>query len=46
MPERRRIYAERIAGAGLAPPDERTMRLLWQIVDEGGDQASHRDGNL
>lgn len=41
MPDRRRKYAERIAGAGLTPPDERTMQLLWQIVDEGVLGASN-----
>ena len=41
MPDRRRGYAERIAGLGLSPPDERAMHLLWQIVDEGVLGASN-----
>ncbi|MGP1395551.1 MAG: hypothetical protein ACTS3R_08575 [Inquilinaceae bacterium] len=41
MPERRHAYAEVMAARGLAPPDERTMHLLWQIVDEGVLGASN-----
>ena len=41
MPERRHIYADRITRLCLAPPDDRTMHLLWQIVDEGVLGASN-----
>lgn len=41
MAERRRIYAQRMEAAGLAPPDAETMHLLWQIVDEGVLGASN-----
>ncbi|MDE0238763.1 MAG: hypothetical protein OXI95_18245 [bacterium] len=40
MTERRRVYAERIRALGLSTPDERTMHLLWQIVDGGALGAS------
>lgn len=41
MPERRHAYAEAIAARGMKPPDERTMDLLWKIVDEGALGASN-----
>ena len=41
MAERRQIYVQRMAAAGLAPPDAATMHLLWQIVDEGVLGASN-----
>ena len=40
MTDRRRVYADRIRDLGLPPPDERTMHLLWQIVDGGALGAS------
>ena len=39
--ERRHIYADRITRLSMAPPDDRTMHLLWQIVDEGVLGASN-----
>lgn len=35
MPERRFEYVERVREQGLSPPDEITLHMLWQIVDEG-----------
>jgi translation initiation factor 2B subunit (eIF-2B alpha/beta/delta family) len=35
MPERRFRYLELLRQDGLPEPDETTMKLLWQIVDEG-----------
>jgi translation initiation factor 2B subunit (eIF-2B alpha/beta/delta family) len=35
MPERRFQHVEELKAAGLTPPDETTLRFLWQIVDEG-----------
>jgi translation initiation factor 2B subunit (eIF-2B alpha/beta/delta family) len=35
MPERRFEHVEELKTAGLTPPDEVTLRYLWQIVDEG-----------
>ena len=41
MPEHRLIYAKEIVDAGLAAPDDATMTLLEQIVDEGVLGASN-----
>ena len=41
MPNRRDAYADRISDLGLPAPDEQTMHLLWQIVDEGVLGASN-----
>lgn len=41
MPEHRLIYAREIADAGLSAPDDTTMSLLEQIVDEGVLGASN-----
>jgi translation initiation factor 2B subunit (eIF-2B alpha/beta/delta family) len=35
MPERRLDHVRELETLGLAPPDDATMRFLWQIVDEG-----------
>lgn len=35
MPERRFDHVAELKAVGLAPPDDTTMNLLWQIVDEG-----------
>lgn len=35
MPERRFRYLDLVRQDGLPEPDETTMKLLWQIVDEG-----------
>jgi translation initiation factor 2B subunit (eIF-2B alpha/beta/delta family) len=35
MPERRFEHVEELKTAGLTPPDDATLRFLWQIVDEG-----------
>ena len=35
MPEKRFEHIQQLARAGYAPPDDATMHLLWQIVDEG-----------
>ena len=35
MPERRFEHVEELKAAGLTPPDDATLRFLWQIVDEG-----------
>ena len=41
MPEHRLIYAKEIVEAGLSAPDDPTMTLLEQIVDEGVLGASN-----
>ena len=41
MPERRFQYVERILEQGLSTPDDTTLQLLWQIVDEGVLGASN-----
>ena len=40
VPERRSEYVEALKRHGHGPPDEATMTLLWQIVDEGTLGAS------
>jgi len=35
MPERRFDHVAELEAAGLPPPDDTTLHLLWQIVDEG-----------
>jgi len=41
MPEHRFQYVERILEQGLSAPDDTTLQLLWQIVDEGVLGASN-----
>lgn len=35
MPEKRFEHIQALAQAGFGPPDDDTLHLLWQIVDEG-----------
>ncbi len=35
MPEKRFEHIQALAQAGYSPPDDDTLHLLWQIVDEG-----------
>jgi len=41
MPERRFRYVQSVHAAGLSNPDDTTLHLLWQIVDEGVLGASN-----